>query len=68
MRWVILILVIVAAVFVVGLLRRRRQTRVDGRQVRDLRASAEARRRLDDHRNRTDGSNTGSGGVGGWSS
>ncbi|WP_349875741.1 hypothetical protein ABIH81_15915 [Micromonospora sp. HUAS YX12] len=68
MRWVILILVIVAAVFVVGLLRRRRQTRLDGRQVRDLRASAEARRRLDDHRNRTDGSNTGSGGVGGWSS
>ncbi|MFD4206718.1 hypothetical protein ACFWRG_12095 [Micromonospora tulbaghiae] len=67
MRWVILVLVIVAAVFVVGLLRRRRQTRVDGRQVRDLRASAEARRRLDDHRNRTDGSNTGSGGVGGWS-
>ncbi|MGV9765333.1 hypothetical protein [Micromonospora tulbaghiae] len=68
MRWVILVLVIAAAVFVVGLLRRRRPTRVDGRQVRDLRASAEARRRLDDHRNRTDGSNTGSGGVGGWGS
>ncbi|MEU8070648.1 MULTISPECIES: hypothetical protein [unclassified Micromonospora] len=68
MRWVILVLVIAAAVFVAGLLRRRRQTRVDGRRVRDLRASAEARRRLDDHRNRSDGSNTGSGGVGGWSS
>ncbi|MFI5849117.1 hypothetical protein ACIA8B_24115 [Micromonospora chalcea] len=67
MRWLILLLIIAAAVAAVALWLRSRQAPVDGGQVRDLQASAEARRRLDDHRNRTDGGNTGSGGVGGWS-
>lgn len=67
MRWLILLIIIAAAVSAAGLWRRSRRTPVDGRQVRDLQASAEARRRLDDHRNGADGSNTGSGGVGGWS-
>lgn len=67
MRWLILLIIIAAAVAAAGLWRRSRRTPVDGRQVRDLRASAEARRRLDDHRNRTDGSNIDSRGVGGGS-
>lgn len=66
-RWLIVLIIIAAAVAAVALWRHSRKTPVDGGQVRDLQASAVARRRLDDHRNRTDGGNTGSGGVGGWS-
>ncbi|WP_329007880.1 hypothetical protein OG271_19700 [Micromonospora rifamycinica] len=60
MRWLIIIILIVVllAVVALALWRRSRRTAIDGdRQVRDLAASAEARRRLDAHRNPTDGSN-----------
>ncbi|MGW5667990.1 hypothetical protein [Micromonospora sp. NPDC003776] len=67
MRWLILLIIIAATVSAAGLWRRTRRTPVDGDQVRGLQASAEARRRLDDHRNRTDGSNIDNRGVGGWS-
>ncbi|WP_319461333.1 hypothetical protein [Micromonospora sp. RTP1Z1] len=63
MRWLIILIIVVLAVMAAWLWRRTRRTPVDGdRQVRDLRASAGARRRFDDARGRTD-----RGGAGGWS-
>ncbi|MFE9691543.1 hypothetical protein [Micromonospora sp. NPDC005806] len=63
MRWFIVLIIIVLAVLAARLWRRTRRAPIDGdRQVRDLRASTEARRRLDDQRSRED-----RGGVGGWS-
>ncbi|NES15192.1 MULTISPECIES: hypothetical protein [Micromonospora] len=60
MRWLLVLIVIALAVW---LWRRTRRAPLDGdRELRDLRASSEARRRLDDQRSRED-----RGGVGGWS-
>ncbi|MCZ7439506.1 hypothetical protein O7598_24095 [Micromonospora sp. WMMC241] len=66
MRWlIVIILVVVVALVALASWRRIRRNAgdPDGR-VRDLAASAEARRRLDDHRNPTDGSNLRSSGGG----
>ncbi|MFC0028655.1 hypothetical protein ACFFMM_03850 [Micromonospora chaiyaphumensis] len=65
MRWLIVPIVVLVALAALALWRRSRRTAADGdRQVHDLAASAEARRRLDDHRNPTDGSNLRSSGGG----
>ncbi|MEV0425102.1 hypothetical protein [Micromonospora sp. NPDC050495] len=68
MRWLIVLIIVLAVVAAVSLWRRsRRQAALDDGRVRDLQASTEARRRLDDHRNPTDGSaGSGAGGVGAW--
>ncbi|WP_405092636.1 hypothetical protein OG767_06740 [Micromonospora sp. NBC_01392] len=65
MRWLIIVLALVAVLVALASWRRLRRhpDGADG-QVRDLAASAEARRRLDDHRNPTDGSNLRSSGGG----
>ncbi|MET8832730.1 hypothetical protein ABZV78_02260 [Micromonospora sp. NPDC004540] len=63
MRWLAILIVVLLVLVALALWRRRRAATDGDRQVRDLAASAEARRRLDDHRNPTDGSNIrGSGG------
>ncbi|WP_328338565.1 hypothetical protein [Micromonospora sp. NBC_00421] len=68
MRWLIILIIVVVAAVAVWLWRRSRLAPIDpDRRILDQQASAEARNRLDEHRNRTDGSGTGSGGVGGWS-
>lgn len=60
MRWLVIPIIIALAVW---LWRRTRRAPLDGdRELRDLRASSEARRRYDDQRGRED-----RGGVGGWS-
>ncbi|MGR6317562.1 hypothetical protein Q2K19_05115 [Micromonospora soli] len=63
MRWLVVLVIIVLAVLAARRWARTRRAPIDGeRQVRDLRASGEARRRLGDQRGRED-----RGGVGGWS-
>ncbi|MEU1684070.1 hypothetical protein [Micromonospora sp. NPDC005707] len=58
MRWFVILIVVLLVIAALAFWRRNRRTAADAdRQVRDLAASAEARRRLDDHRNPTDGSN-----------
>ncbi|WFE38648.1 hypothetical protein [Micromonospora sp. WMMD998] len=64
MRWLIVILVVAVLVALVAWRRLRRSAADPAGEVRDLAASAEARRRLDDHRNPTDGSNLRSTGGG----
>ncbi|MBM7082343.1 hypothetical protein ACN267_28145 [Micromonospora sp. WMMD734] len=65
MRWLIILVVVLVALAAVAWWRRGRRAVTDGdRQVRDLTASEQARRRLDDHRNPTDGSNLRSTGGG----
>ncbi|SCG61155.1 hypothetical protein [Micromonospora humi] len=66
MRWLIIILVIVVVVLaaLASWRRVRREPGDPSVKARDLAASAEARRRLDDHRNPTDGSNLRSSGGG----
>ncbi|WBB72574.1 hypothetical protein O7602_23140 [Micromonospora sp. WMMD1128] len=65
MRWLIVILVVVVVLVALAIWRRLRRSAADpAGRVRDLAASAEARRRLDDHRNPTDGSNLRSTGGG----
>ncbi|MFJ8688373.1 hypothetical protein [Micromonospora wenchangensis] len=65
MRWLIVLIVVLVALAAVAWWRRGRRPVTDGdRQVRDLAASEQARRRLDDHRNPTDGSNLRSTGGG----
>ncbi|MBB5826929.1 hypothetical protein [Micromonospora carbonacea] len=68
MRWLIILIIVLAVAAAVWLWRRSRRASIDASgQLLDQQASTEARRRLDEHRNRSDGSGTGSGGVGGWS-
>ncbi|MFG1673048.1 hypothetical protein [Micromonospora sp. NPDC049282] len=65
MRWLIVIVVVVVVLAALASWRRfRREPGDPTAQARDLAASAEARRRLDDHRNPTDGSNLRSSGGG----
>ncbi|OKI86609.1 hypothetical protein A6A27_39860 [Micromonospora sp. CB01531] len=65
MRWLVILIVVLLVLVALALWRRSRRTATDGdHQVRNLAASAEARRRLDDHRNPTDGSNLRSSGGG----
>ncbi|MET8909163.1 hypothetical protein [Micromonospora sp. NPDC004551] len=64
MRWLVILIVVLLVLAALALWRRSRRTADRDRQVRDLAASAEARRRLDDHRNPTDGSNLRSSGGG----
>ncbi|MGC5659870.1 hypothetical protein ACN261_05600 [Micromonospora sp. WMMD723] len=65
MRWLIILIVVLVALAAVAWWRRGRRPVTDGdQQVRDLTASAQARRRLDDHGNPTDGSNLRSTGGG----
>ncbi|MFF3855462.1 hypothetical protein [Micromonospora sp. NPDC002575] len=64
MRWLVLLVILLVAVAAVWLWRPSRRASIDASgRVLDQQASTEARRRLDEHRNRSDGS----GGVGGWS-
>ncbi|MFI7436826.1 hypothetical protein [Micromonospora haikouensis] len=63
-----ILIIVLVAVTAVWLWRRSRRASIDAAgRLLDQQASTEARRRLDEHRNRSDGSGTGSGGVGGWS-
>ncbi|SBT43629.1 hypothetical protein GA0070611_2393 [Micromonospora auratinigra] len=65
MGWLVILVVVLPALAALAWWRRHRRAAVDGDQrVRDLAASAQARRRLDDHRNPTDGSNLRSSGGG----
>ncbi|WP_089156785.1 hypothetical protein [Micromonospora sp. NBS 11-29] len=66
MRWILILIPVVVLVVLTALALRRHRLRrsPDAGQIRDLAASAEARRRLDDHRNPTDGSNLRSTGGG----
>ncbi|MFE9185953.1 hypothetical protein ACFYMB_21805 [Micromonospora haikouensis] len=67
-RWLLILVIVLAVVVAVWLWRRSRRAAVDApSRILDQQASTEARKRLDEHRNRSDGSGTGSGGVGGWS-
>ncbi|MDO3703629.1 hypothetical protein Q3W71_18350 [Micromonospora sp. C28SCA-DRY-2] len=65
MRWFIVLLLVVLVAVAVLTWARARGRRLDEGQVRDLRESAAARKRLDEHRNPTEGS-AGSGSGGGW--
>jgi hypothetical protein len=66
MRWLIVLIIVVAAAWLMLRLRGRRAV-LDHKRINELDASAAARRRLDEHRNPRDGSpGSGSGGVGGW--
>ncbi|MCX4390107.1 hypothetical protein OG777_24730 [Micromonospora peucetia] len=67
MRWLMILIIVLAVIAAVWLWRRSQKASldVDG-QVRNRQASTEARRRLDEHRNPSDGSpGSGAGGVGG---
>ncbi|MFI2649709.1 MULTISPECIES: hypothetical protein [Micromonospora] len=64
MRWLIILIVVLLVLVALAFWRRRRAAADEDRQIRDLAASGEARRRLDDHRNPTDGSNLRSSGGG----
>ncbi|MFG3420980.1 hypothetical protein ACIBTZ_22200 [Micromonospora sp. NPDC049460] len=67
MRWLMVLIIVLAVVAAVWLWRRSQQkASLDDGQIRNLQASTEARRRLDEHRNPSDGSaGSGAGGVGG---
>ncbi|GGL88170.1 MULTISPECIES: hypothetical protein [Micromonospora] len=67
MRWLVVLIIGVVVVAAVSLWRRsQRKAALDEGQIRNLQASTEARRRLDEHRNPSDGSaGSGAGGVGG---
>ncbi|WFE64754.1 hypothetical protein [Micromonospora sp. WMMD714] len=68
MRWLVILIIVAVAAVAVWLWRRSRQASIDpDRRVLDQRASTGARNRLEELRNRTDGSSTGGGGGGGWS-
>jgi uncharacterized membrane protein YfcA len=67
MRWLMVLVAVLVIIAAVWLWRRSRSVPPDvDSRIRDLRASAEARTRLEEHRNPRDGSaGSGSGGVGG---